>query len=65
VSIPVHVWQTASDWRALAQTIGVGVAASSRGEALRQLRRAALNELHQCDRELRIIEGPPPKESES
>ena len=63
--IDVFVWCIKPGrWKAYAPILGMGVAASSRSEALRQLRHAAHDEM-EWGRELRIIEGAPSKEAES
>jgi hypothetical protein len=64
--IDVFVWCIKPGrWKVPAPSLGIGVAASSRSEALRQLRRSTHDELDQWDRDLKLIEGPPSKESES
>lgn len=64
--IDVFVWCIKPGrWKAYAPSLGMGVAASNRSEALRQLRHSAHDEMDQWNRELRIIEGAPSKETES
>jgi hypothetical protein len=62
--IDVLVWcARPGQWKAFAPTAGIATSASSRSEALRQLRRSTHDELDSWGRELTIIEWPPSKEN--